>query len=747
MNMTENQLLSPSQPVYRQVINLKVPASTSWDPDQAQQLMISLFGIGRPLNLIIQATAHYISWSIEIGAPYLQAVTSALHALYPQAQVAATAKAELYWGYYRYQLESATPYIGPLKSVSAFKKYDPLALIVGAMKNINEQEALVYELVLGPAHQPYAELGEKLLTISNVNWAEFLTTQGAAEALARKRMGADQTAKYTPDIERAARAKLNTALMEARLFFKIKAQTHARADALLEQLLPAFATFDEEGLSFLVEARAKSFPLVLSAAEVAALWHPPTTDCQTQGIAWATGAVAPLPTQLIIAPKQLPNDEIVLGTNVYQGKTERVRLGYADRITHVNLIGHTRVGKSTLLHHMIHQDIQAGKGVGVIDPHGDLVHDIMATSIPDARLEDVVLFDVADQDYPVGLNLLSPQHGLKPEVVAGATLAVIRKMFSEQWSASRMEDVLYACLASLVTHPGATIQDIPKLLSHTDFRSQVLRQVNDLVARDFWLDEFEPLSPAHQIEIARPINSRLRRLYRNPTLRRILCQTGSLDFRHILDTKKIFLANLGGLADVEGETLGALLIAKMQMAAMSRGSLAPQERAPFYLYIDEVQNFITTSLSTMFSEAAKYGLSLVVANQFLKQLEGDTLEAILGNVGTTIIFRVGPDDARVLAGFVQPQVSREDLLNLDRFHTVVKMQSAGQTLPAFSMITPPPLSPTDNAAEKCQRIREQSRHRYARPQAEVDHMLAARYDSQAARPLDSEDEDSNGFLG
>ncbi len=690
---------------YLKYLGVSVPSTTKWHPDLAQQLIISLFSFSTPVVLGIAARPNKVRWYLEVSRDEVETVTQTLYAVYPQAQVTVISRNWSFVGYRRYPFHLAAPFILPLKFVSDFGTIDPLTTLIGGLADLSQDEIIVYELSLKSPDQEYLKLGEKF-------FGEQANNQNAT------------TLKLW-------RAKLDAPLKEVKLAVKIWADTAERANELVSHMLPGMALYEREGFNTLVSPSDKSFQPVLSPGEVAALWHFPTDQCQTPGIYWAKSAVAPIPAALI-----KETQGVMLGTNAYQGRSHSVRLTYPDRVTHVNLIGRTRVGKSTLLHHMVHQDIMAGKGVAVIDPHGDLINAIVAASIPEEREKEVVLFDTRDQEYPIGLNLLTTLPGVSLDATASYALAVIRKIFADQWSSGRMETVLDAALRALVAVPDATIQDIPKLLLVPKFRRQALKHVDDPSTLDFWYDEYELESPGQQKEFARPINHRIRKFYRDPTIRRIVCQRGSLNFRDILDQGRIFLANLGGVSDIEAETLGALLISKIQMAAMSRSALAPEQRTPFYLYVDEVQNFIATSLSKVFSEAGKYGLSLTVANQFLKQLEGDTLEALMGNVGTTIIFRVGPQDARALAPFVKSQFTLEDLANLDRFATVVKMQLKGETLPAFSMTTQSPLGKPDDARERIERIRQHSRMTYARPREEVDAEVRSRYDQRESQEGD-----------
>ena len=553
--------------------------------------------------------------------------------------------------------------------------------------------------------------------------------------------GAKEYPKYVPALQRAAEDKLRANLMQAMFEIKIKARSRHRADEILATLAPGLATFEREGNNYLVPMQNGAFPLILTANEVAALWHLPNERCDVPGVNWTPAVRSPL-----TAKQNKENDDVKIGVNDYQGKERDVWLNYPDRVTHVNIIGKTRTGKSTLMHNMIHQDIAAGKGVGVIDPHGSLVDNILATSIPTEREKDVILFDIGDIEYPIGLNLLSGPENLKPNIIAGQALSVIRKMFAENWSSSRMEDALHSALMAAITVDEATIQTIAKIFYNSGYRAEVLQQVVDPITLEFWYYEYEPLTAAHQREIARPITHRLRKFYRNDAIRPVVCQPKSLDFRSLLDDGKIFLAKLGGIPDVEAETLGALLVSKFQMAAMSRTELSPEDIPEYYLYIDEVQSFVVTNLSQMLSEAGKFGLRLVVANQFLRQLEGATLEAVMGNVGTTIMFSLGPNDAPTLAPFVKPVHTKDDLINLDRFQAIVKMQTAGKTLPAFSLSTPPPLEKPDDAKQTVERIRDISREKYARPVQEVETEFVERFQDERLR-LVKESASEGSYLG
>lgn len=723
------------------VLKIAVPSSTAWDPHIAEQMMVGLFSILRPFKLEIGATAGKLEWAIVVPQEFEDSTVSFIYSLYPNADIVAKPKVNTAIGYRLYNLHTAAPFFAPLKHASDFTHLDPLAAILKAMNQARQDEQLIYELELMSAREEQYKIGEKFLTQSTIKWWHFLSLEGAAFAAASKSMGVDKVNKYVPEIQRMAQSKLNASLKEVTFSIKVKADTVERAHSLIGLFDPGLASFERDGFNFFVPPQEKSFPLVLSAAEVAALWHLPTEQCQLPDIVWSASAQAPY-----LAHDDAQKPSVKLGVNRYQGRTQDVHLTYADRQIHVNMFGRPGSGKTNLMHHIIHQDIANGHGVGVIDPHGDLIEEIMACSIPSEREKDVILFDVNDDDFPIGLNLLVATDGVDHADITSRAVGVIRKIFENQWSMARMEDAIYAALSTLIGVGGYTIMDVPRLLLDSDLRHKVVAQLRDPVALDFWRTEFETMGSKLRYEVARPISTRLRRFYRNHTMRRIMGQESCLDFRQIMDEGKIFLANISGLGEIETETLGALLMSRFEIAALSRGSMPPVKRRPYYLHIDEVQNFITTSLPVIFSEARKFGLSMTVANQFTSQLAGDTLDAIFGTSGTTMIFGVGPKDAPVLAPYVRPQFTSNDLLALDKFNVVVKMQSDGRTMPAFNMATLAPLpKKIEGSQERTARIRQMSQQAYGRPSEEVDAEILARFEMPESD--DEEDSEDNTYLG
>jgi hypothetical protein len=690
MQVNPSEIPSPSHQLgvdpYIRVIRVRVLPNTTWQPDMAERLITSLFTFGEPLTLVIQAAPDSIEWHIELPRHHEVALIQSLYALYPQAKLTTEPKREIGIGYYPYQFHTSSPFIAPLKFAQDFGDIDPLASLISALSSLGQAEKARFELLLSSVNERHYELGRK----ANLAFAE--------------------KGRFTRELQKLVNEKLDGLLKQAALIVKINAASQQRANQLAAILKPALVLFGREGSNFLIQPSEASFPLVLSVPEVASLWHLASDQCQTSGISWAK-RTAPLPPALMNQ-----RSGICLGTNKYQGRVREVWLDYPSRVTHVNLLGKTGMGKSNQIHHMIHQDIANGKAVALIDPHRALFDDVLACSIPSNREQDVVLLDVTDTNFPVGLNLLTMPPGVSPSEAAGQIQGVLHKIMSSDLS-PRIKDAIHAALVALLHAPGSTIRDIPRLFYDSSYRSEILKQVTDPAALEFWHDIYETLSEGQQAQLVYPLTRHLRQFYQNESIQRMLTQVTSLDFEKILNSKSIFLATLFGLPDAEAEVLGALLISKFQVAAMSRGD---KQFDTFYLYIDEVQRFITTSLPTMFSEIRKFGISAVVANQYLQQLEGGTLEAIMGNTGATIVFRVGQRDAGHLAPLLRPQFNADDLLQLDRFTAVAKIQHGTETLPAFSLNPPAPLSPPDDAPERMEQIRNLSRKKYARPKEEVD---------------------------
>lgn len=341
---------------------------------------------------------------------------------------------------------------------------------------------------------------------------------------------------------------------------------------------------------------------------------------------------------------------VVVGEREVWGGTAPFTLSRADRRQHTYVVGKTGTGKSTLLRNMILADIEAGEGVGLIDPHGDLAQEIL-DHIPPRRVRDVVLFDPTDRDYPVGFNLLRSAPKERGHLVASGIVSAFKSVWRDSWG-PRLEYLLYASVAALACVENATILGAQRMVTDSAYRRWVLRQVDDPMVRAFWEMEFEAWDPRFLAEVIAPMQNKVGQLVMSPVIRNIVGQVRSrLKLRDVMDCKGIFIANLskGQLGEDKSALLGALLVSAFELAAMSRAEQPAGQRNDWFLYVDEFQNFATDSFATILSEARKYGLGLTLSHQYTSQLQPAVRDAVFGNVGTMISFRVSESDASLLA--------------------------------------------------------------------------------------------------
>ena len=409
----------------------------------------------------------------------------------------------------------------------------------------------------------------------------------------------------------------------------------------------------------------------------------------------------------------------VLGLATFRSREQVCGILPDDRRRHVYIAGKTGMGKSTLLHRLISSDISAGRGVGLVDPHGDLCEAVLA-SVPRFRTNDVILFDAGDAEFPLAFNMFACARPEQRPLVASGIIAAFKKMYGEFWG-PRMEHILRNSVLALLEVPGTSLLSLLRLLSEPRFREAVVGRVSDPLVRAFWQREFAGWPSRLQAEAVAPVQNKIGHFLSNPLLRNILGQSRStLNLRTVLDKGKVLLVNLskGRIGEDASTLLGSFLVTALQLAAMSRADLPEDRRSDFYCYVDEFQNYSTESFATILSEARKYRLNLTVANQYLAQVEEETLSAVFGNVGTLICFAVGVQDAEVLAEQLGGDLTPKDLMALPCFQAYVRLLIHGQPRRPFSMRTLPP--PEQHDQNRPHVIRHTSRRRYARPAPQVE---------------------------
>ena len=394
-----------------------------------------------------------------------------------------------------------------------------------------------------------------------------------------------------------------------------------------------------------------------------------------------------------------------------------------DRRRHIYVIGKTGMGKTNLLENMIISDIRAGRGVAVVDPHGDLAEAVL-NFIPASRINDVIYFNPADANYPIAFNVMEHVDSKYRHLVASGLIGVFKKIWADSWG-PRLEYLLRNVILALLEYPGSTLLGVPRMFIDKEYRKKVVSKVSDPVVKAFWVNEFTKYSSQFTVDAISPIQNKVGQFLSSSLVRNIISQTQStINMRDIMDNKKIFIVNLakGKIGEDYSALLGAMLITKIQLAAMGRADIPEEERKDFYLYVDEFQNFATESFAGILSEARKYRLNLIVAHQYIGQLEEEVRDAIFGNVGTLISFRVGAADAEWLEKEYEPVFMMNDLVNLAKYDIYLKLMINGVTGDAFSASTLPPGDIIEKSnAEKIIKV---SRERYSNKREVVEDKIS-----------------------
>ncbi len=524
--------------------------------------------------------------------------------------------------------------------------------------------------------------------------------------------------------------KLSRHLFDVHLCLMVSAP-HGRmmaAERQLRQMAGAFGQFTvprrasfrpaaiRHGLAASPASGSRNF--LLSAEELATLWHPATSTVRAPAMAVNQSreleppSVLPCPTH--------DADLAALGRVKFRANRDIFGIRTDDRRRHLAVIGKTGMGKTTLLHKLITSDIQAGRGVALVDPHGELA-DSLLDCVPPHRTNDVVVFDAGDRGFPLAFNPLACNDPHQRPLVASGIVASFKNIFGESWG-PRLEYILSNALLALLEVPGTSLLSLQQLLSDPAYRKMITGKLTDPVVKMFWEREFAGWKPQYQAEALPAIQNKIGQFLSQPILRAIVGQSRSrLDFRKIMDEGRILIVNLskGKIGEDASNLLGSLLVSGIQLAAMSRSDIPESQRRDFFLYVDEFQNFCTESFATILSEARKFRLSLVIANQYLAQMNEATAEAVFGNVGSLLVFEVGATDAETLANQLAGGVTPQDLMALPRFTAYLRLLIEGMPSRPFSMETLPPPVP-DPDRPRSMIIRRTSRHRYARSADQVE---------------------------
>lgn len=635
---------------------------------------------------------------------------------------------------------------------------DPFAVIAGVFAKLKEKdEGAAIQFVFRPTDDEQNRLGksvaaklrkgkslkEALKGESKHPWAlSFANALGLG--VSKKD---SEEVSHAPDEETARLVEAKAARSGFNMNIRIIAssKTEDEAERIYRELEAAFLQFAEpQGNSFKVdslEGKAAedaiyrfSFRvfsevenMYLATNEIATIFHFPRTSGATPHVEFLKSKEAP-------APNNLAKEGLLMGRNVYRGTETKIHITPEDRRRHMYVIGQTGTGKTAFLKNLIMQDIQEGMGLCFIDPHGDTAEELLSL-IPRERVNDVIYFDPADVDRPMGLNFLEydTKYPEQKTFVVNELFSIFQKLYGDvPESMGPMFEQYFRNATLLVLEDpasGNTLIEVERVLVDAEFRAMKLSRTSNVIVKTFWTQIAEKAGGEGALQNIVPyITSKFDTFLANDIMRPIIAQEkSSFDFRKVMDEKKILLVNLskGRLGEMNSNLLGLILVGKILMAAFSRADIPEEQRNDFYLYIDEFQNVTTDSISTILSEARKYRLSLTIAHQFIGQLDEKIKQSVFGNVGTTVSFRVGSEDTEVFAKLFSPVFGENDLSSIDNYNAYVNLLINGQTAAPFNIATYPPAMSGGVAVAEA--IHDLSRLKYGRPREEVEEQIQRRH--------------------
>ncbi|GHW02690.1 hypothetical protein AGMMS50249_4760 [candidate division SR1 bacterium] len=508
------------------------------------------------------------------------------------------------------------------------------------------------------------------------------------------------------------------------LSYSITTEDSFLRDGLEKSLNSAFSPFVSNGKPVFTKTQVRNY---CQFSEVVNFFHMPTQANFVKGLDYTLYRKLPYPTNIPDLERFPDVRELTtLGNTDYRGDKIKFGIKEEDKFRHMYIVGKTGTGKSTFISNMIISDMTAGNGVCVLDPHGELI-DTIIESIPSNRINDVILFDVSDSEYPIGFNLLQADNEDEKNRIASGVVSTFEKLFDNS-RGPRLEYILRNVVLSIIDYPNATLMHILRVLTDKEFREEVVSHVKDPVLLKFWNNEFNKWQDRQREEAVAPITNKVGQFLSSRLVRNIFGQPRTrLSMRKAMDEGKIILVNLskGKIGEDNANMIGSLLVTKIQIDAMARADTVAYLRRPFYLYIDEFQNFASRSFASILSEARKYKLSLIVANQYTSQLADDIKDAIFGNVGTIVSFTLGYDDAQMMTSQFKEMIGTNDLISLPKYTAYTRLMIDGISSDPFSMKTLPPL-PVEEDVEHIEKIRKQSRQRYSMERGQLENLMTAR---------------------
>ena len=746
------------------VLWVKPPKYNELKIEAAEAFFASLYGIFKigleglvkgqdHIGFEIVAKGDEIFFYIATPLVLQETVEKLIHSYYPESEITTVPDYELTEGKY-VDLVELSQRSKSFKAIKRFKEFgenvDPMNSVTTALSKLGPDESAAIQILVAPTGSSWQSAGfkeihrvqtvEKKSLLSSVNVTRVINQSSATTGDESPPAPPEaRTESVTMDPYKKIEEKSSKPGFEVVIRLIVSADNKFNADSYLKSLVAAFAQFnDPVGNGF----RPRRWPwtitknsslkdfvyhlmpifwgkMILNTEELATIFHFPNKNVTTPGIHWSMAKKS-------AAPTVVPDTGLHLGKSIFRGSDVPIRMLPDDRRRHTYIIGQTGTGKSELLKYMAYQDIIEGKGVAFIDPHGSAIEDLIKM-IPAKRAEDVILFDAGDTTRPMGLNILEAETDEQKNLVVNSFIALLYKLYDPKRvgiMGPRLERAVRNVMLTAMAEKGNTLVEVLRLLTDPNFVKEKLAFVTDPLVRRYWTDEIAQTSDFHKSETMGYFVSKFDRFVTDKLLRNIIGQSKSaFNFREIMDGGKILLVDLskGKIGDENSNFLGLILVPRLLIAAMSRVDLPEEQRKDFFLYVDEFQNFATPDFATILSEARKYRLDLIVANQFIAQIEQDIRDAVFGNVGTLVAFRVGIDDATYLEHQFEPVFKKQDLINNPVGHAYVRLLVQGQPTPPFSMMTDwAAIQGVARNSEVAGSIVELSRLRFGRDKAVVE---------------------------
>ena len=719
---------------------VRLPKDNEIKIDAAEQMFASLYSVKHEglfswmkmedlFAFEIVALKDDISFYINCPRKIRDLVEKQVHGTYPGAEITEKDEINIFSekgrvAFSALRLEKANHF--PIKTYKDLPT-DGLSLITSALSKLQEGEGAVIQILLQPEGHSWQKKGRGYMKDE------------------KKRESDPEKATYKHDPKQMESIENKTSKPGFRVSIRvvISSPNEYAAQSHLSNIVAAFAQFGSQFNNFkksrlffkhlfMIDFIYRYMPiikrstLILNSEELATIFHFPNKTIETHHIAWLNAKSAP-------APASIPKSGLRIGKSVYRGQEQEIFMNTDDRRRHMYIIGKTGTGKSEFLKEMILQDIEAGRGVCAIDPHGEFVEDLLEL-MPPERAEDVIYFNPSDLDRPMGMNMMEVDTEEQQHFVVNSIISLMYKLYDPHKTGiigPRFEHAIRNAMLTIMYKKGTTFIELVRIMTDPKYVDEMLPYVKDPIVRRYWTDQIAQTADFHKSEVLDYIVSKFGKFITNKTMRNIIGQSdSSFNMRAVMDEQKIFLANLskGVLGEEDAKFLGLILVPKVLTAAMSRANLPMEQRKDFFLYVDEFQNYATEDFAVILSEARKYRLNLIVANQFVSQIDEDVKNAVFGNVGTMVSFRVGVPDANFLQHEFSPTFNEHDLTNIEKYHVYIKTIVNNEPVPPFSMSLEKDMTKI-NARKNlrlAQMIKELSRLKFGRDKNDIEAEMKVR---------------------